>query len=377
MKRAILPLLLIIAMALSVSVATADSFTGSGGITDANGWSPSGNWINGLGDTSGLTTDGTASATHAVTTGADGVFTYDVQVRINDASNKVSVGLATDGSSGVTISYHGGDSNHVGHFWMNNEDLGPITVGLTDDPHIVISSTDGQNWHYDVDVYNGDVAVGAVPSSISIGLTDNAGDNSPMISTLSYTSPGAPAVTTMPAVTSDMDVAQVQSYYDNIYPLLYGPQANFLSTSTAPTSFKVSGIVTGAADNSPIAGASIVLGDAKQTTDNLGAFKFDGITAGNVDIAVSADGFASQTVTKNVNADLTLNFALAKVATGGSTVASAANDSANVTMPANATMVPTTAPAPTQTKSPGFEGIIAAIAMIGAAGALVYLNKKH
>ena len=369
MKRAILPLLLIIAMALSVSVATADSFTGSGSVTDANGWSTSGNWINGLGDTSGLTTDGSASATHAVATGADGVFTYDVQFRINDPSNVVSVGLATDSGTGLTISFQGGA------FYLNGNELGAATVGMTDDPHIVISSNDGQIWHYDVDVYNDDVNVGDVPSSISIGLTDNAGDNSPMISTVSYTSPGAPAVKTMPAVTSGMDVGKVQDYYANIYPLLFGQQANYGMTSAAPATFKVTGAVTGAADGNPIAGASVLLGNKLQKTDSLGKFAFDGVANGATDIAVSADGFVSQTKNVNVNADLPLNFALDKVTAAAATTASAANDSGNVTIAP--TMAPTTAPSATQTKSPGFEGIIAAIAMIGAAGALVYLNRKR
>ncbi len=196
-------------------------------------------------------------------------------------------------------------------------------------------------------------------------------------------------------------MAQVQNYYDNIYPYLgspydtvtYNADGSYTIVKGYPTSAThyVAGSVTSAADGSPIVGASVVLGNTLQKTDSLGKFKFEGIANGITDIAVSADGFAAKTQSVNVNADKLLSFNLDKVATGGSTVASAANESANVTaatnvtMPANATVtptmapttVPTTAPSATQTKSPGFEGIIAAIAMIGAAGALVYLNKKH
>ena len=41
-------------------------------------------------------------------------------------------------------------------------------------------------------------------------------------------------------------------------------------------------------------------------------------------------------------------------------------------MPANNT----TSPAPTQTKSPGFEAIVAALSLIAVAGLLLYVNRK-
>ncbi|HEY3273589.1 MAG TPA: carboxypeptidase regulatory-like domain-containing protein, partial [Methanocella sp.] len=297
-------------------------------------------------------------------------------------------------------------------FWFNNVAMGSFPGGLaatsTFYPHIY--STDGITWHAAIYTYTADVAVTAPPTELTLGLKDNtgslaaspvffiplvfesAGESAPVIDPTPTPTPEVLPVSTEPVY----DVQQVQDYYNNIYPLLYGPQANYgmtgNATPAAATSFKVSGAVTSAADGSPIAGASVVLGEAKQTTDSLGAFKFEGITTGNNDIAVSADGFASKTQSVNVNADLTQNFALDKVATGGSTVASAANETTNVTTnvtttttntttnvttPANTTVAPTTAPSATQTKSPGFEGIIAAIAMIGAAGVLVYVNRKH
>ncbi len=140
--------------------------------------------------------------------------------------------------------------------------------------------------------------------------------------------------------------------------------------------------MTAAADGKPISGASVVLGDAIQKTDDFGKYRFDGVSKGTSDIAVSADGFASITQAVDVNDNRDLSFALNPASAGSSTVASAANETGNmtaatnttapVTMPANNT----TAPAPTQTKSPGFEAIVAALAIIAVAGLLLYMNRK-
>ncbi len=87
-----------------------------------------------------------------------------------------------------------------------------------------------------------------------------------------------------------------------------------------------------------------------------------------------------------MNDNLQLSFELNPASAGSSTVASAANETGNTTAAMNNTMnttapvtMPannTTNPVPTQTKSPGFEAIVAALSLIAVAGLLVYVNRK-
>jgi hypothetical protein len=366
-------------MVLSVSVAYADDLTDT---STVNAWTTTSGAFatTGVDDGVGVTTDTAATATHPVDVGADGVFSYQVGVQVNSLDNEAMIGVYTDTGAHYTLYYSGNN------LYLNGDLLGAIDFDPTSGTTFTLWSDDGANVNYDIGGFNDAFPANGIPTSIEISLTNGAGDAGPVVYSLSFTAPGHPSIVTVPeAMDSTYDVSQVQNYYDNIYPLLYVQQANYGMTSA--TSFKVSGTVTAAANGNPIEGASVLLGNTLQKTDSLGKFTFSNIGMGVTDIAVSASGFASQAKSVNVNADTTQNFALDNAAIGSSTVASAANESANVTagtnvtMPANATiaptMAPTTAPAPTQTKSPGFEGIVAAIAMIGAAGALVYLNKKH
>lgn len=391
MRKAILPLLIIITMVLSASVATARDFAATGFIDEANGWDTDGEWINQAKENGELAcafTESAATASHPVATGASGQFDYMVSFRITDASNEVKIGLLAGGHD-YAIEYKNGK------FWFDGAVIGTNSATATATHYAHIWSEDGNLWHAKIYGYQTDVAVNATPTAVILGLKDNSVNSlkSPVIFTLNYESPGEPAVPpanepATPAAAAagapPVSVAEIQDFYDNIYPTLYGPQANFGLTATPAsitTGFTVSGSVTSAADGSPIADASVTLGDKLQKTDGLGKFKFEGIANGNADVAVSADGFASQTRNVDVNADQLLTFILDKAVAGGSTVAGAANETDNATMPGNATMAPTmaptTVPSPTQTKSPGFEGIVAAIAMIGAAGILVYMSRKR
>ncbi len=195
-------------------------------------------------------------------------------------------------------------------------------------------------------------------------------------------------------------MAKIQDFYDNAYnqiyspydTITYNPDGTYTVTpgypkaengaAAIPASYAVSGTVTAAADGKPISGASVVLGDAIQKTDDIGQYRFDGVSKGASDIAISADGFASKTQAVDVNDNLQLSFALDPASAGSSTVASAANETGNQTMTTNTTApvtMPannTTSPAPTQTKSPGFEAIVAALSLIAVAGLLLYVNRK-
>lgn len=382
MRKAILPLLLIITMALTVSVASATDYTGTGAISDENGWSPTGTgtWVNSI--DMGLTTASSASASHDVATGASGEFHYDVAVKLYDASNGVLVGLKTIGKVEHTLEFRGG------HVWVDGtSDAGPITISAGDDTHIKFDSTDGLTWHYDIDMYQGDISAGDIPGTIEIGLTNNAGASGPVIYSVSFSSPGAPAIDLLPKVSTN-DSQMLQNFYSNIYPKLMDPGANTGLTPSDPTKHIATVTVTDAANGKPIAGASVELGDMLKKTDSDGVYKFKSVAEGSADIAVSADGYASKTQTIDVKDDMAVNVALNLVSAGGSAIASAANETTNATA-ANVTKnvtvtptmapttAPTTAPSATQTKSPGFEGIMAAIAMIGALGILVYVNRKR
>lgn len=393
MKRTLIPILLVIMMALGVSVAIAANFSSSGPYDSSNGWTASVNW-------NGNSPVGTAiaHAEHALTTASSGQFTCDVEFTIKDQANSVEVLLIGAKGTQTSLTYMNG-------YLMSNENYvspGGMSIGTY---HALFSSDDGLTWHVDIGGVGKDLTINDVPASIYIAARNNASaSNAPIVSSVTFVSADstpAPEPTAQPAASDNSapayDVAQVQNFYNNVYPKLgspydtvtYNADGSYNIVKGYPTSAThyVAGTVTSAADGSPIAGASVVLGNTLQKTDSVGKFKFEDIANGITDIAVSADGFAGQSQSVNVDTDKILSFNLDKAAAGGSTVASAANESANitaatnVTMPTNATvaptLAPTTAPSATQTQSPGFEGILAAIAMIGVAGALVYLNKKH
>jgi hypothetical protein len=378
-------------MVLSASVASATDFTASGMINEANGWEINGVWLQNIED--GTFSEGVATASHPVATGASGQFDYLATFKIADTTNYVKIGLIAGGHE-YKMEYKDG------WFWFDGVKLNQNLAVPTATHTAHIFSSDGKVWEVSLFGPTKYYDINAVPTDVTMALTDNAGDRHPVIYTLNFDSPGEPAVIVPAPAAADnsgIDVAQVQNFYDNIYPNLpspydtvtYNADGSYTIVKGYPTSAThyVAGTVTSAADGSPIVEASVVLGDTLQKTDSLGKFRFEDIATGITDIAVSADGFAAQTQSINVNTDKLLSFNLDKAAAGGSTIASAANESdnvtatTNVTMPTNATvaptMAPTTPPSATQTKSPGFEGIIAAIAMIGVAGALVYLNKKH
>jgi hypothetical protein len=385
--------LLVIMMVLMMPLAAAQNFSSNGPFNAANGWEYSTNWA-GNSPTGG----NLAYASHVLTTAPSGKFSADVSFTINGVHNMVDV---------VIISAHGTQTNlefYNSKFVCNRNYVSGEIANPVGTYHAKFSSNDGHVWHLEIAGITRDVTMNDVPAAICLSAQNNrsATEAAPKINSVSFVSDDTvvptPVPTPAPAAVDngpEYNPQDVQNFFDNTYSKIgspydtvsYNPDGTYTITKVYPTSstHAVAGAVTGAADGKPIAGASVVLGDAMQKTDSLGNFKFEGIANGAADIAVSADGFASKTQSVKVDTDLTLNFALDKAATGGSTVANAANETTNmtgnVTMPANATMAPTSAPttvpSPTQTRSPGFEGIIAAIAMIGAAGVLVYMNRKH
>jgi hypothetical protein len=433
LKKALIPLLLIATMVLAVTIASAQDFISNpGNINSANGWATTGVWQS---DSGGSWTDYSVTASHQLTTGASGAFDYLVKFKIGDAANTVNIGLTAKNGNQYVIKYHDGS------LWLNSDNLGAFSGVVTDDYNAHIYSDDGNVWTIEVggnDLHvTTDRTVNSVPDSATLALTCvDPTAVSPIIYYVNFLSAGdaatptptaTPTVTPTPTATPTVtptptdepevtpiptetpagpithvsyDPAVVQNFYNNAYNkiyspydiITYNPDGTYTVTPGYPTAdgtvaaatatYAVSGTVTTAADGKPIGGASVVLGDAIQKTDDFGAFRFDGVNKGASDIAVSADGFASKTQAVDINDNLQLSFALDPASADGSTVASAANETGNmttttnttapVTMPANNT----TSPAPTQTKSPGFEAIVAALAIIAVAGLLLFANRK-
>jgi hypothetical protein len=146
--------------------------------------------------------------------------------------------------------------------------------------------------------------------------------------------------------------------------------------------------VVSAADNQPIADASVVLGDSLQKTNANGEFKFTGLQAGNYDLAVSADGFVAKTETIDLQADKLISLKLDKVSAGTVISASAANETGNMTttnmtttttdssMAAGNTSKNVTA-TPSKARAPGFEVIAVLAAVLMVAGAMFYVRRKN
>ena len=408
MRKTVLPLLLMIAMVLLASVALAANFGGAGAINSANGWTPTGQWVNdnavGQSPASYTSSQGTVSATHPVDS-ENKKFNYTVRFEVRDWSNVVKVGLKSGGTE-YAIEYSGNS------FKFNGAVIGSKTGSLTNSFVADIGTIDGKVWYGQVygngisGSYVGSATVNGAPTEASVLLTNNS--KSPVIYGINFALGGAlvtdtpdnttgnVTITPVPTSTeqpstggnsgSPYDLEQIQYYYDNIYPkigspddqVIYNPNGTYTIIPAYQATHTVKGTVTSAADGSPISDASVLLGDELQKTDARGQFGFYNVPGGSLDIAVSADGFASKTQKINLSADTTQNFALNKAGTGGSSNANAENETGNET---NTTVTlsptPTGVPSATQTKSPGFEGIVAAIAIIGAASVLVYMNRKQ
>lgn len=150
--------------------------------------------------------------------------------------------------------------------------------------------------------------------------------------------------------------------------------------------YTLAGQVVGAADNQPIADASIVVGDSLQKTNANGEFAFTGLEAGNYDLAVSADGFVAKTQAVDLQADKLVSLKLDTVSASTAISASAANETANMTMnnttmtttdssmaagSSNATATPGTA------RSPGFEVVAVLAAVLMVAGTMFYVRRKN
>jgi len=393
MKRAMIPLLLIALMALSVAVAVAQNFSDSGPFTEPNGWAISENW-NGNSPPDG--TD-TATATHPVVTGPSGAFTCDVSLTINDLSNVVEASLVANTGAEIRLEYTNYYYSINGVYVGDSLSTPPGTVTAS------FSSTDGINWHVAIAGNAQDIAVNGVPTTVSVAAqTGGVGVTPPVVNSVNFVSDDTPAPTptASPTVTptpapqpepnagpSDAQLQQIRDFYANIYPELshnpndivtyenghwvYTPVNTAAATPTPAPLYAISGAVTAAADGKPISGASVVIGSSLQKTNEAGQFKVGDLAAGSYNVAVSADGFAAQTKTVSVSDNTALNFALDKVATGGASGASAANE----TKPINATA--TLKPTATQTKSPGFEGLLAVLSIVALAGALIYVRRKR
>lgn len=416
-------------MVLAVTIASAQNFSAAGDITPANGWVTTGAWENTKGDWSGSWTETSATAYHDLTTAASGVFELNVGFRIGEAANTVKIGLKNEAGKEYPVEVKGG------YFYFNGDQLGPADAGPTATYKVKITSDDGKHWH--VQTYGGsvDVNAGSFPARVTLALSkaDPALDKlAPVIFWVDFLSAGeaatpTPTPTATPTPTPgptasptpeptaspspapatghvSYDPAVVQEFYDNAYTKIYSPydvvtynpDGTYTVTpgypkadgtaAVIPATFAVSGVVTAAADGKPIDGASVVLGSEFQKTDDFGQFRFDGVSKGASDIAVSADGFASKTQAVDVNDNLQLSIVLDLASAGGSTVATAANETGNKTVTTNATTNTTapvttpanntTIPSPTQTKSPGFEAIVAALSLIAVAGLLLYVNRK-
>ncbi len=320
-------------MVLAVTVATAENFhSPPNGITSDNQWTTNDGWQY------GFLTETHATASHALQTGADGAFDYSVLFMIGDTDNTVKIGL-TDSSSNVhMIEYRGG------HIYLNGADKGAFSGVITDDHWAKISSSDGINWHFEVPgIASSDVPVSAVPTTATLDITQGNSDPatlSPIIRQVDFLSGAAanptpdptgtptpdPTGTPTPNPTGDptpapvvtvpvIDLEQVQDFYNNAYKEMGSPYDTVTynadgtytivkgyptadnTKAAVPASYAVSGTVTAAADGKPISGASILFGDTVRKTDDFGKFRFDGVSKGSTDIAVSADGFASQSKT--------------------------------------------------------------------------------
>lgn len=407
-------------MAFAVTVASAQNFTSAtGGITSANDWSTSGEWV------AGAYTDTSAAATHALKTGASGAFDYKVKFKVGDVGNTIKIGLKAKNGNEYAIQLNGKTAT------FNGASLGTLSGAITDDYWAQIYSEDGNVWYAKVSGNTASATVGSVPASATLALTCiDPIKVSPIIYNVDFVSaesaatptpdPEDPSPTPTASPTPDpedptpvpvpsapvIDLEKVQDYYNNAYTKMYSPYDTVTynpdgtytvtpgypkadgTAAPAAASYAVSGTVTAKADGKPISGAGVVLGSAFQKTDDFGKFRFDGVSKGSADLAVSADGFASTTQIVDVKDNLQLSIALDKASAEGSGVASAANETGNkttttttnttttnTTAPVTTPVNNTTAPAPTQTKSPGFGIVLAALAFVAVAG-LLYVNRK-
>lgn len=417
MKRAIISLIIIVAMIMSISVAAAETYvwTNPGTITNYN----------------------TRDITQAIPD-TTGPFVFEGSFTVNDVNEPTWIGIRGGptkseerlvGFSGADKPGQGGAEIRVRNGGATLGSSGIIaTAGKT--YNVKIESTDGSNFRVLVDgtQINGPSYI--VPTTLVAQITDNNAGERNFIGTLRIEVSGTatptatptetPTVTPTPEPTVDPSVdpsvtptpipippaiytpptlegdalEKARSFYTNEYPYQYptsgqsyimGPNGTYSvidgknGSTSAPSTHSVFGKVTGS-DGAPISGANVVLDKSTQVTNENGGFKFNGVDAGKYDISVSAAGFSGKTQGVDVKGDREINFALDVAELSDSGTASAANETGNMT--GNVTATPNagenvTVPSPTPTQSPGFEAVIAIMALLVAVIAVVCLTRKN
>ncbi|BAI62603.1 hypothetical protein MCP_2531 [Methanocella paludicola SANAE] len=331
--KAIISLLMMVAVILGSAIAMAANFTANP-LTDvtSGGWTTTqGSFkVNSAGD--GIISNDTAyacKAVHPVTTDASGAFSFESTFKLNNEDCDVHVGVSSGMNSGdITVGYiHGGfftavkDNSVIDHYFGGVPDTGATYTGK-------ITSTDGNS--FTCSLYQGSTMMG------------------------SYT---------------------YQSGFKPAYVVLY---IENLNATNGPTIYSVNFQSQAAASPTPTVSPSATATPTPTQTP----------TKVNYDLQAIRDFYAKQPVEHMSNQSVVYNpdGTIKQVITGTQTTPVVSptlqptvkpNVTATATAtpaPSNATAVPST-PAPTKAQSPGFEIVLATMGML-AALALITRKKK-
>lgn len=368
----------------------------------------------------GTTDDSGASVTHqfdkagsyevklTVTNGGGDSIPATTTITVNEPAPQPVLPVAhidgiepKSGDAPLTVTFTGSGTNDPTEFAWDFGD-GSTASGAS------VTHTFNTADKYTVKLWAKNDAGTSAPAEAEITVSEKAVEPTP-----------TPSATSQPVVTppsTAINAVEAHNFFANDYPKIYSPDSTVVydgkggytvsdprrNTTASPaataaaaatatpapaqTTYTIYGQVTGASDGKPISGASVVIGSNLQKTNGNGEYTFADLKAGKYDLAVSADGFAAKTQAVDLASNQQVNFALGKAATGGATMASAANETANLTTDSglvdagNVTTTNSTANATAtaaKTKSPGFEFVAVLAAVLIVAGALVCLRRKN
>ncbi len=339
MKKAIISLIMIVAMIFGSVIALAANFTDNN-LATMSGWSTTGGTFQASGTGVAATSIDMARATHTVTTDSSGAFTFESTWQVRNKTCDVHPGVSQGISSGdILVGYNGpmnafivvqGTAVKATLAELNGTD-GTLDTSATYTSKI--TSTDGTN--FTCGVYKNGALVGHTvtiagykPLYVVLEIENyKAITDGPIINSVAFTSESA-AVSPTPTATPSAT-----------------PTAS--ATPLPPTPAKVSYDLQAIRDFY-----------AKQPVEHMS----------NQSVVYNIDGTIKQVITgtTTTNATTPTVTATAQPTVKPTTTATA--------IPSNATAVPST-PAPTKAQSPGFEIVLATLGMI-AAMALITRKKK-
>ena len=346
-RKAIITLMLIVVMVLSATIAYATNFTSNLGSVTSAGWTVTDGTFGGtfggsttFGVYSTITGTGYARAIHPMNQDANGThaFSLEIDFRLNNLTQGIWVGVANQSGSGTS-----GNQLMVGYPGYGTNFLTSVdgTSGTTQT--MSTTAAPSNNTNYKVLITSND------GNSITFTLIDQ--DTQGTLGTATRTMPGGIAAYAAIQINNRAETHSPGTSTSPVVNYVYFTDNGGSSTPT-PTATP-----TATPTTTPPTNTAAILANVQSFYANQPV-----VHMSNQSVVYYPNGSIKQVITGNQTATPKPTTVAAVTPTANPSIAATTTPTV---IPPTVTAVPST-PAATQTKSPGFEIVLAAIGMIAA-----------